>query len=183
MEIILGPMFSEKTTTLMSKMHRYAFCKLRCLIIKFANDTRYTSDESIKTHAGILHQNMNETDYKAAINIICATDLNIDISQYDCIGIDEGQFFSDIEVAIKWADNGKKVVISALDGDFKRGIFGKVLNLIPFCDSVVKLKGICMMCHKKDSIFTTKTTTDASQLDIGGIEKYLAVCRDCYNDE
>ena len=126
---------------------------------------------------------MNESDYKAAINIICTTDLNIDISQYDCIGIDEGQFFSDIEVAIKWADSGKKIVISALDGDFKRGIFGKVLNLIPFCDSVVKLKGICMMCHKKDSIFTTKTTTDATQLDIGGVEKYLAVCRDCYNGE
>lgn len=58
--------------------------------------------------------------------------------KHDVIGVDEGQFYPDLlEVVQRLADAGKKVIVSALDGDFRRKPFGDVLQLVPLADSVV----------------------------------------------
>ena len=41
-------------------------------------------------------------------------------------------------------DEDDKIVMYGLDGDFKRNVFGKLLNLIPHCDSMRKLMSICV---------------------------------------
>jgi thymidine kinase len=51
---------------------------------------------------------------------------------YDVIGVDEGQFFQEIvEFCELLANQGKTVVVSALDGTFERKPFGNIINLIP----------------------------------------------------
>ena len=35
-----------------------------------------------------------------------------------------------------------------------------MLDIIPLCDDVVKLKGICNRCKEDDAIFTHRTTVD-----------------------
>jgi len=53
-------------------------------------------------------------------------------SNYDVIGVDEGQFFSEIvEFCEMMANRSKIVVVSALDGTFERKPFGNIINLIP----------------------------------------------------
>lgn len=53
-------------------------------------------------------------------------------ADYDVIGIDEGQFYPDlIEMVDEFLSKGKVVVVSALDGDFRRKPFGRVLELVP----------------------------------------------------
>lgn len=57
--------------------------------------------------------------------------------EYDCIGIDEGQFYEDIvDFAETAANLGKIVIISALSGTFERKPFKDVLDLIPKCEKV-----------------------------------------------
>jgi thymidine kinase len=66
---------------------------------------------------------------------------------YDVIGIDEGQFFPDIvEFAELAANSGKIVIVSSLGGTFHRGVFSKVLELIPKCEKIKKLAAICRIC-------------------------------------
>ncbi len=48
-QIIFGPMFSGKTTELLRRVRRFEFARQKCLIIKYARDTRY-SVESVSTH-------------------------------------------------------------------------------------------------------------------------------------
>lgn len=48
-EVIMGPMFSGKSTELVRRMRRYQCAKLRCLVVKYAGDTRY-SVECMSTH-------------------------------------------------------------------------------------------------------------------------------------
>ena len=48
-EIVLGPMFSGKTTELIRRIRRYKHGNKRCLLIKYKNDTRY-SEEMAATH-------------------------------------------------------------------------------------------------------------------------------------
>lgn len=59
---------------------------------------------------------------------------------FDCIGIDEGQFYPDIvHFAENAASKGKVVIISALSGTFLRKPFNDVLDLIPKCEKIKQL--------------------------------------------
>ena len=48
-ELVLGPMFSGKTTELLRRIRRYTVAKKRCLIVKHSKDDRY-SKEKLSTH-------------------------------------------------------------------------------------------------------------------------------------
>lgn len=48
-ELIMGPMFAGKSTELLRRVNRYEIAGKRCLSIKFAADTRYSTDK-ISTH-------------------------------------------------------------------------------------------------------------------------------------
>ena len=49
------------------------------------------------------------------------------------------------------------MIVSALDGDFMRRPFGKIHELIPLADEVLKLTAICKDCGD-DAPFTYRTT-------------------------
>lgn len=92
----------------------------------------------------------------------------------------QGQFFSDIvECSEAMANAGKVVIIAALDGDYRRKPFGRVLELVPMAEKIDKLTAVCMSCFT-DAAFT-KRTIAATQIElIGGAEAYSPVCRACY---
>lgn len=57
------------------------------------------------------------------------------------------------------ANIGKIVVVAALDGDFQRTEFGKILQLVPLAESVVKLNAVCMSCFH-DASFTKRISNE-----------------------
>ena len=169
-QVILGPMFSGKSTELMRRIRRYQVAKQECLVIKYAKDTRY-SVENLSTHD------------QQSIPAIKATKLkNISsVYQFSVIGVDEGQFFDDIvEFCEALANQGKIVIVAALDGTFERKPFGSILNLIPFAENVVKLSAVCNSCFR-EAAFTKRISEEKEVEVIGGSDKYLAVCRRCYH--
>ena len=106
------------------------------------------------------------------------------IDAHDVIGIDEGQFFPDI---VEWSDkqanrNGKQVIIAALDGSFQRKPFGRVLELVPCAESVVKLNAVCMNCGA-DAPFSARISAETELEVVGGADKYIAACRACHDVE
>jgi thymidine kinase len=56
---------------------------------------------------------------------------------------------------VEWADcaanEGKLVIISALDGTFLRTGFESILQLIPKAEKVKKLQAICRNCNQNAS--------------------------------
>lgn len=171
LEIILGPMFSGKSTEMLRRIRRYKQAGQKCGVVKYDKDTRY-SIEDFATHDGSTHP-----------AIPCSNNLSSvreRVSQYSVIGIDEGQFFTDIvSFVIDMLSLGKIVIIAALDGDYKQESFGSVLQLIPKCDSVVKLNAVCTLCQK-DASFTCRKTQEDTLEVIGGDDKYMALCRQCW---
>ena len=79
-------------------------------------------------------------------------------------------------------DMGKVVVVSALDGDFRRLPFGRVLELIPMAETVTKLTSVCTFC-KGSASFTRRLTDDTALEVIGGSDMYVACCRACWKAE
>jgi len=97
--------------------------------------------------------------------------------------INEGQFFEDLVEWVKELMTHKEIKlihICGLDGDFKQSKFGGILDLVPLCDSITKLKGICKMCKTPNKGIFTKRIVEGTQTElIGSSESYISVCRDC----
>lgn len=79
------------------------------------------------------------------------------------------------------ANRGKIVIVAALDGTFQRKPFGKVLNLVPLSESVIKLSAVCVLCQD-DAAFSVRLSNETAVEVIGGADKYIAVCRTCYHE-
>ena len=58
--------------------------------------------------------------------------------------------------------------------------FGKLLDLIPLCDTVTKLSATCVRCNKP-AIFSKRLSTEEQQIVIGS-SNYAPMCRKCYNE-
>ncbi|PVD38666.1 hypothetical protein C0Q70_01285 [Pomacea canaliculata] len=99
-ELIIGPMFSGKTTELIRRLKRYRVAQYGCLIVKYAGDTRYT-DNGVATH---------DRQTLPAISTKTLAPIFSDALTYDVIGIDEGQFaFGDILNLVPVAENVTKL--------------------------------------------------------------------------
>ncbi|CAG5128896.1 unnamed protein product [Candidula unifasciata] len=170
-QIIFGPMFSGKTTELMRRLKRYQIANYGCLVIKYAKDIRYDFT-GIATH---------DRQVLPAVSCETLTDLMPEALKHDVIGIDEGQFFPDIvSFCDQLANHGKVVIVAALDGTFQKKGFGDILNLVPLAEHVMKLTAVCLKCYKEAS-FTKRKGSETQIEVIGGTDKYIAVCRQCFN--
>jgi thymidine kinase len=171
LELILGPMYSGKTTRLIEHYRAYKYIGKRIVVINYSLDTRY-SNTMLSSHD------------RCEIPCIFTSTLNKDLwSNADVVLINEGQFFQDLVPAVQEMVEiyGKKVHICGLDGDFQRQRFGTILDLIPLCDKVEKLTAFCGMCMDgTPAVFSHRVTNESEQIVIGS-DNYVPVCRGCYN--
>ncbi|XP_070580666.1 thymidine kinase, cytosolic-like [Ptychodera flava] len=170
-QVIFGPMFSGKTTELIRRIKRFQIANHSCLIIKYAKDDRYDKN-GVATH---------DREVKTAVAATELCNVKKTAMDYDVIGIDEGQFFPDtVAFCEEMASKGKKVIVAALDGTFQRKGFGDILNLVPLAESVIKLNAVCMHCYN-EAAYTKRIGAETAVEIIGGTDKYLAACRECFN--
>lgn len=174
LEIILGPMFSGKSTELLRRARRYEAIGHKVMFINHSLDVRYGSNK-ISTHDRVEKTAIMTPQ----LMYILKTD---PFQQCNIIAINEAQFFTDLVEFCKlsMSDFGKHIIIAGLDGDYKREPFGDILNLIPLAESVVKLSSYCKICSDKAS-FTKRITHDTSQIVIGCEGDHIPVCRKHYN--
>ena len=52
--------------------------------------------------------------------------------------------------------------------------------LISKADRVDFLTAVCMICKEEGAAFTKRLSEEKDEVVIGGVDKYLAVCRVCY---
>lgn len=167
-------MFAGKTTELLRRCNKHNITGKQVLRVKFSADKRYGNTFSISTHNGYQ---------QPATPIAQLSELGDEWKQFDVIGVDEGQFFSDIvEFSEKAANLGKVVIISSLQGTFLRGAFPEILNLIPKCEKIKKLTAICKLC-KQNASFTFRTASKDCHTMIGGENMYMPLCRECHTRE
>ena len=169
LDIIIGSMFSGKTTYLIELYNSLINNNISVVAINNIIDNRY-SDTLLSSHNKVMIPCI-KTD--KLLNIIN------DIIDYEYILINEAQFFEDIvEFTINMLTNKKRVYIVGLDGDFQKNKFGNLLDLVPHCDTITKLKSKCYNCDN-NGIFTKRITNEKEQI-IVGTNNYVPTCRICY---
>jgi thymidine kinase len=175
-KLYTGPVCSGKTSSMLEAVKQRRIANKACIVVKSSKDTRYdkiASENGIASHAGVVHK---ATPVVVADHLMDVFD---EISEYEVVGIDEIQFFEDnIEVVQELASFGIEVICSGLDGNFRGKSFGRMGELFPIAEEIIKLKAVCMECSRPAS-FTKKIAGGDEEVEIGGLEKYVPVCRKC----
>jgi thymidine kinase len=178
-EVYVGPMWSGKTSTMCGAVERHHHARRRCVIIKYAKDTRYNH---LSKSGGIVNHRGDEYHKVPIIETEDLSDVALKIAadKIEVIGIDEAQFYANApEMISEWANNGIRIIIAALDATWQGKPFGRVGEIIAISDKVTKLNAVCMKCGN-DAPFTCKISGNASIEEIGGCDKYIATCRKCF---
>lgn len=169
--IIIGPMFSGKSSELIRRVRRSRIKGYKVLVLKPDIDNRY-SESQISSHDGVKIDCIStETSLM---------DLSIVDDDVNLIAVDEAQFFSGLNNFVRfYLDKGVSFIIAGLDGDYRREKFGEILDLIPLSSKVIKLSAICNVCGKK-APFTFRKTREGNQVVVGESDIYEARCRGCW---
>ena len=170
-ELILGPMFSGKSTRLIELMRKYVYKAKKTIMVKYYADQRYSQKSEVVTHDLIKYDSINCKILRNSFDTL---------KEYDVIGIDEGQFFADlVEVCEELALMGKIVLIAALNGDFRMEPFPVIQRIIAKADKIKLLKAYCFNCHK-DAKFSLRIVQSNETVLIGAGEAYKPACRECH---
>ena len=187
LELIIGPMYSSKSTMLLEIYKKCKFCNIPVIIINHSIDTRY-HESMVSTHDKIMAPCIQTTkltsiwDYNDIESKFNEKGENhIKLRTANVILINEGQFFEDLyEVVVDMLKHNKRVYVCGLDSDFERKKFGQILDLIPLCDKVNKLTSLCSQCKDgTPGIFSMRLTSEKQQTLVGS-DNYIPVCRKCY---
>lgn len=178
-EIITGPMSCGKTEELLRRIKRCIIAQKKVKVISPAVDTR-TKGDYIESRNGLWLDAITVKNAKDILNHVTPDD--------EVVAIDEIQFFDEeiVSVVRKLEENGKRVIASGLDLDFKGEPFGSMPELLCIADKVDKLTAVCMKCGSDRATRTQRLINgypaDKSSplIMIGGDETYEARCLKCY---
>jgi thymidine kinase len=175
LELIVGPMFSGKTTRLIELYHEYKNQGKNVLVINYHADRRY-HDTMLSTHNRVMIPCLF-TD--CLYEFISGS--NLEYEKADVILINEGQFFSDLyaTVLVMVEKSKKKVHVCGLDGDFRREKFGEIADLLPLCDHIIKLTSKCDRSCSSPALFSHRICGKTERVVIGS-DSYIPLCRNCY---
>ena len=173
--LIIGPMFSYKSSELIRRYNRYTIGGKKCIMIKYKNDDRYD------TKMVVTHDNIKVDA------IVCQYLFEADliVKEYDVVCIDEVQFYKDAHIFCdKWANENKIVEACGLNGTFNRKPFPIVSLLIPLTENITYLTAICketgaVAAYSKLNDNVKGATKETIEL-IGGVGMYSAADRQTY---
>ena len=178
-EIITGPMGCGKTEELLRRIRRSILAKKHVKVVTPEIDTRAKGDY-IESRNGLWLEAVKVASSHEILHVINEED--------DVVAIDELQFFDEgiISVIKKLMMQGKKVIGSGLDLDFKGDPFGYMPELLCMADKVDKLCAVCLKCGCETATRTQRLINgkpvdkNSPLIMIGGDETYEARCYDCW---
>ena len=172
LELIVGCMYSGKSTELLRRVNRYKSIGKRVLVVNHSLDKRYSDEPVMVTHSGETMDAIKVDDLKWVVPI-----------NYDVIAIDEGQLFEELYNRVMYLveQMNLDVIVAGLNGDYKRENFGEIFKLYPVASNIHHCLALCSQCKDgTPGMFTYRITDEKDQLLIGSNEMYIAVCRRCF---
>lgn len=134
---IKGPMFSEKTTTLVAKARRAEHAGKKVQVFKPIIDIRYGGGPVVKSHDELEYPAVPVEKAKDILKL-----LNPDTT---FVGVDEAQFLDEEIVGVihELLERNIEVVFTGLPLDFRGELFGKIPELLAKADYVINLTAVC----------------------------------------
>jgi thymidine kinase len=176
-----GTMNSGKSIEVLRVAHNYEEQGKSVLLFTPSVDSRYGTG-MVTSRIGL---------HKEAIVVDEATDM-VTLTREalpDCVIVDEAQFLSESQVLqlTEIVDKLKIPVLTyGLRADFLGQLFPGSQSLFAWADKIEEIKTICWYCNRK-ALMNMRYKDGipvfaGEQIQIGGNESYLPVCRRCYKE-
>lgn len=176
-----GTMNSGKTIEILKVAHNYEEQGKPVVIMTSALDTR-DGYGIVSSRIGMRREAVAITDNMNIFNFI----KNLPEKPY-CVLIDESQFLSKenvYDLARVVDDLDIPVMAFGLKNDFQNHLFEGSRELLLLADKIEEIKTICQFCSKKATMVLRtengKPVYEGNQIQIGGNETYIPVCRKHY---
>ncbi len=183
-----GTMGSAKTAMLLTQAYNFEERQMEYLCFKPVIDTREQRNV-IRSRIGIERECRwiyPDTDLYSELRHIFEQTLSLP----SWLLVDEAQFLSAAQVeqlARVTDDFGCNVMCYGLRTDFKTHLFEGSRRLFEIADSIEEIKSTCS-CGRKTIVNARidsagNIITEGEQVEIGGNDKYMAVCRKCWSNK
>jgi thymidine kinase len=177
-------MDSGKSTYLLQSAHNYESAGKRVLLLTPGIDDRFGAGK-VTSRIGLQQEALAITHQDQLFEQVQREHRERRLS---CVMIDESQFLTPDQV---WqlTDVVDRLGVPVLCFGLRTDAFGEAFPasrvLLSIADELCELKSICKKCEKKASMQVRldsagKVVTSGSQVQIGGNDSYLSVCRKHY---
>ncbi|QXM06322.1 thymidine kinase [Crassaminicella indica] len=156
----------------------------RALVLTSALDDRYGIGKII-SRVGLEKEAIIIDDETNVLSIFLQENSK---QKIDCVIIDECQFLKKhhIEELVEIVDScNVPVLCYGLKNDFRNELFEGSYWLLVYADKIEEIKTICWCGRKATTnarVINGKIIKDGEQIQIGGNELYVPLCRKHYND-
>ena len=177
-------MNAGKSTALLQANHNYLERGMKTKMFTFSGDNRY-EENRIVSRIGISADALPFSEHTDLFQSLIEDKNQREIK---CVLIDEAQFLTKKQVAQlgKIADELDTAVLAfGIRTDFQGELFEGSKYLLAWADNLKEIKTVCW-CGRKATMVVRldkegKIVSQGEQLEIGGNEKYVPLCRAHFN--
>lgn len=168
--VYCGPMFSSKTSRLLSTLEKYKYQHKRIIVFKPKIDDRYSLSDVV-THGG----------WKVpAICVKSGAEILEYLSEFDedphVVAVDEAFMIPGASEALTWLFTyGFTIVVSSLEMSSTGKPFGEIEKMLPWATKIEKCSAVCTVCSR-DAHYTHKKQSSEEEIQVGGAELYEPRC-------
>lgn len=175
-ELITGPMFSGKSTLLFQKMERYVYAHKKVLLVRPVRDTRNFFSHS-PLDSGLQRLASDGKIVPLAISDFSNIALFAD---YDAVFVDEYFMIKNCWRLASECRTGADIYFAGLLATSECVLFAEAVKLLPYCDSIIKLNGVCTQCGNQLGNYSYFIQGKKTNDIVVGDSEYTCLCRDCY---
>jgi thymidine kinase len=179
-------MNAGKSTVLLQASHNYGERGMKTMLFTAELDNR-SKVGNISSRIGLSEKasTFNNDD-----NLFSSVQERLNIDKISCVFVDEAQFLTDKQV---WELSDVVEILNipvmcfGLRTDFQGKLFEGSSSLLAIADELKEIKTICH-CGKKANMVVRvdsngKVLKEGAQIEIGGNEKYISLCRKHWKNE
>ena len=179
-------MNAGKSTVLLQASHNYGERGMKTMLFTAELDNR-SKVGNISSRIGLSEKasTFNNDD-----NLLSSVEKRLKKDKISCVFVDEAQFLTDKQV---WELSDVVEILNipvmcfGLRTDFQGKLFEGSSTLLAIADELKEIKTICH-CGKKANMVVRvdsngKVLKEGAQIEIGGNEKYISLCRKHWKNE
>ena len=177
-------MNAGKSTALLQANHNYLERGMKTKMFTFSGDNRY-EENKIVSRIGI---SADANSFSEATDLFQNLIEDKELKKIKCVLIDEAQFLKKNQVAQlgKIVDELDIAVLAfGIRTDFQGELFEGSKYLLAWADNLKEIKTVCWWGRKATMVVRLDSKgnilSEGQQLEIGGNEKYVPLCRAHFN--